>query len=136
MTSSVPTAIRTVRPRAPSGLSSTRHSIDLAVDGVDEHEPAPLRRILDGVAQHAPRRPAAQAAPHLLGRGVADREPDRLLGRMSASRSSMCIRQPDVIEIAATTVSSNAAHSQPSLTIGDESCPTSHTATQPAATTM
>ena len=57
------------------------------------------RRVLGRVAQHPPRRPAAQPAPHLLRRGVADREADGLLGPTSASFSSTCIRQPEVNEI-------------------------------------
>ena len=83
VTSSVPTAMRT------SGLGVVLDQVldDLAVDGVDEHEPAPARRVLDRVAQHPPRRPAAQPAPHLLRRGVADREADRLLGARPAPRA-------------------------------------------------
>ena len=52
----------------------------------------------------------------------------------SASVSSTCIRQPDVIEMTAATVSSPAATSQPSLTIG-ESVQAKYTITQSAATT-
>ena len=53
---------------------------DRAVDGVDEHEPA-TRRADPRPSSTAPATSAGCAAPpDLLGRGVADREPDRLLG--------------------------------------------------------
>ena len=44
-------------------------------------------------------------------------------------------RQLDVIDSTATAVSRPAAHNHPSLTIGEESWPTSQTATHPAAMT-
>ena len=64
-----------------SGLSSTSGSTTVAVDRVDEHQTASEGRILGRVAEHAPRRPAAQSAPHLLGRRVTDREADGPLRR-------------------------------------------------------
>jgi hypothetical protein len=89
---------------------------DVAVDRIHEDEAAPLRRILHRVAQHPPRRPAAKTAPDLLRRRVADGE-------------------ADVMDTTATTPSRAAAHSQPSLTIGEESRQTSHTPTQRATMT-
>ena len=47
-----------------------------AVDGVDQDQPTLGRRLVRGVAQHPPRRAAAQATPHLLRGGVPDRESD------------------------------------------------------------
>ena len=53
---------------------------DLTVDGVDEHEPTLGRWVLGRVAEHPPRRPAAQPAPDLLCRRVTDWETECLLG--------------------------------------------------------
>ena len=57
------------------------------VDGVDEDEPALTGRLLGRVAQDPPRRPAAEAAPHLLRRRVSDREADGPLGLRRAPPS-------------------------------------------------
>ena len=62
---------------------------DRAVDGVDEHEAAALG--LPPSSRAPGNRLAAQPPPHLLGRGVADGEPDRPLGRTRAtSRRRAC----------------------------------------------
>ena len=99
-----------------SGFGSTRCWTTSPSTASTSTRPALRRRVLGRVAQHAPRRPAAQAAPDLLRRGVTDRRSRRLRwAATSASVSSTCIRQPEVIEMIAATVSNPAAHSQPTL---------------------
>src|SRR5690606_31462645 len=45
-----------------------------------EYEPPLAGWLLGRVAEHPPRRPAAESVPDLLGRRMTDRESDRLLG--------------------------------------------------------
>src|SRR6056297_4094697 len=72
----LPSNVVATLPDSGGELGVVFHELleDTSVDGVDEHQSASCGRIVGRVAEHPPGRPAAQPAPHLLGRGVPDRE--------------------------------------------------------------